>query len=265
MTSNQLKIMALICMIVDHIGYYFDFILPPQLGEILRIIGRISMPIFVFLLVQGYLHTKNISKYLIRLGILAFITQFFIWGLASMNKIYLPGYISTIGQYLNILCSFVLTLIILICIDKKLKLFSIPKKEVDRNAKTRKINTILEIIIRIFFIGVILICYHVLLFDYGMVVPGLGCCFYFAEKIKEKSIPKSNMIYNIILIITLLLFSLISNKYQLFSLLCIPFLLLYNGKLGKKSKKLQLAFYAIFPLQHLLLYLLAMFTYSSIL
>ena len=62
LTSNDLKIVAIITMLIDHIGYYLYPNLNLETYVAFRIIGRISMPIFAFLIVQGFLHTKNIKK-----------------------------------------------------------------------------------------------------------------------------------------------------------------------------------------------------------
>lgn len=57
-------------MLVDHIGeVFFPNIL------VLRIVGRISFPIFAFLIVEGYFHSRNLRKYFIRLGFLAIISE----------------------------------------------------------------------------------------------------------------------------------------------------------------------------------------------
>lgn len=65
-----LKMIAIVTMLIDHIG----FVLLPQY-EILRIIGRISFPIFAYTLVEGFIHTRDVKKYLIRLGTLALISE----------------------------------------------------------------------------------------------------------------------------------------------------------------------------------------------
>ena len=59
LSGNQLKLIALITMTIDHIGAY----LLPQY-RILRIIGRISMPIYAFMIAEGCHYTRNKAKYL---------------------------------------------------------------------------------------------------------------------------------------------------------------------------------------------------------
>ena len=58
-TNNQLKIIAMVSMLCDHIGILFF----PGL-EIFRIIGRIAFPIFAFMIAEGCRYTKNRAKYL---------------------------------------------------------------------------------------------------------------------------------------------------------------------------------------------------------
>lgn len=69
-----LKIIACISMTFDHIGIFLDMYIGQQIGTLItvfRIIGRLSFPIFAFLIVEGALHTKNLKKYLFRIGIMA--------------------------------------------------------------------------------------------------------------------------------------------------------------------------------------------------
>lgn len=65
-----LKMIAIVTMAIDHIGA----VLFPQY-EIFRIIGRIAFPIFAFTLVEGFLHTRNVKEYMMRLGLLAIISE----------------------------------------------------------------------------------------------------------------------------------------------------------------------------------------------
>ena len=70
LNSFQLKCIAVITMIIDHTGA----VLFP--GELMfRYIGRISFPIFCFLLTEGFFHTKDVRKYMLRLGIFAVVSE----------------------------------------------------------------------------------------------------------------------------------------------------------------------------------------------
>ena len=59
-SSFDIRIIAIITMIIDHIGYFFYYALENNEYDILRSIGRISMPLFAFLIYQGYKHTKDL-------------------------------------------------------------------------------------------------------------------------------------------------------------------------------------------------------------
>lgn len=70
LSGFYLKVIALITMVVDHIGVVFY----PDCNW-LRVIGRIAFPIFAFLLVEGYFHTSDVKKYIMRMATLAFISE----------------------------------------------------------------------------------------------------------------------------------------------------------------------------------------------
>jgi len=65
-----LKWIAIITMTVDHVGA----ILYPEF-TVLRFIGRLSFPLFAYLLILGLENTRNIRNYFIRLFIFALISQ----------------------------------------------------------------------------------------------------------------------------------------------------------------------------------------------
>lgn len=69
-SGTQLKIIAVMCMLLDHVG---DVLFPKV--TILRIIGRISFPIFAYLIAEGMVHTSNWKKYMLRLLIFAIISE----------------------------------------------------------------------------------------------------------------------------------------------------------------------------------------------
>ena len=82
MNRNQLKYIAIIAMIIDHIGM---FLLSSGLGDapasqvalyaLLRTIGRLTGPLMLFFLTEGYVHTSSKIKYGIRLLVFGIISQ----------------------------------------------------------------------------------------------------------------------------------------------------------------------------------------------
>ena len=70
LTGNQLKILAMITMTCDHVGLY----LLPQF-PVLRILGRLAMPIYAYMIAQGCRHTHDRRRYLLRLLGLGLLCQ----------------------------------------------------------------------------------------------------------------------------------------------------------------------------------------------
>ncbi len=68
--TQALKILALICMATDHIGAAFF----PGV-TILRVIGRLALPIYAWCLVVGAEYTRNIWKYALRLLVVGAVSQ----------------------------------------------------------------------------------------------------------------------------------------------------------------------------------------------
>ena len=70
LSNFWLKVIALLTMTIDHLG----FLLPrfnPELANVFRYIGRLALPLFCFMIVEGAIHTKNFKKYALRLGVTA--------------------------------------------------------------------------------------------------------------------------------------------------------------------------------------------------
>lgn len=90
MTSFGLKILALIFMVIDHIGIFIPF------APIwFRYIGRLSAPIFIFTMVCGFSYTRNKKVYLIRMylfglgmAIMDYILNYFNKGDKVTNNIF---------------------------------------------------------------------------------------------------------------------------------------------------------------------------------
>ena len=71
MTSFVLKIIACFTMFIDHVGYIvFD-----GHSSWFNYVGRLAFPIFAFQISEGYIHTHDVKKYLLRLILFAFISQ----------------------------------------------------------------------------------------------------------------------------------------------------------------------------------------------
>ena len=73
LNRNQIKYIVIAAMLIDHIAWAF---VPTAslLGQIMHFVGRLTGPTMVYFLVEGYLHTRNVKKYAIRLGTFALIS-----------------------------------------------------------------------------------------------------------------------------------------------------------------------------------------------
>lgn len=94
-SGSVLKWAAVLTMLADHLGaslleaWMLDYWGGSRLGEyfsgqgqmihqidqVLRWIGRPAFPIFCFLLVEGFLHTRSVRRYAVRLGSFALISE----------------------------------------------------------------------------------------------------------------------------------------------------------------------------------------------
>lgn len=82
MNGSVLKIIALVTMCIDHVGASVLRAMwqngHPEVYSVyavLRHIGRVSFPIFIFLLIEGFLHTRNKKNYAIRLFIFSLVSE----------------------------------------------------------------------------------------------------------------------------------------------------------------------------------------------
>lgn len=92
-SGSQLKWIAIIAMLLDHtakINSFHPFFthsvpfenetssliqLSQEIFPIFILIGRLAFPLFCFLLVEGFIHTSNTKKYLIRLCLFALVSE----------------------------------------------------------------------------------------------------------------------------------------------------------------------------------------------
>lgn len=100
-SGSTLKLIAVVTMLIDHIGaaVLARLLMVNGMNELdpnntsavlqwlsdngtlywtytaLRMIGRVAFPIFCFLLVEGFIHTHDVKKYALRLGLFALISE----------------------------------------------------------------------------------------------------------------------------------------------------------------------------------------------
>ena len=99
LSGNVLKIIAMISMLIDHVGYY---LFPSLLA--LRAIGRLAFPIFAYMIAEGCTHTRNRWRYFLTvagIGIVCQTTAFLVAG----------------SLHLEILCTFALAIATVFCLD----------------------------------------------------------------------------------------------------------------------------------------------------
>ncbi len=123
LSGSTLKIIACISMFIDHATLilwhgYRDYISTLDYDSIMffkhiydtgRAIGRAAFPIFCFLLVEGFFHTRNVYRYFVRLLVMALVSEHAFNLLASD----MPRYPEDQNVYFTLLIS----LLVMICID----------------------------------------------------------------------------------------------------------------------------------------------------
>ncbi|MCD8181054.1 MAG: conjugal transfer protein TraX [Firmicutes bacterium] len=209
-TQNQLKVIAAILMTADHIGAE----LFPEL-DILRIIGRLSLPIFAFFIYEGCKYTHSKPKYLARI---------FVLGLLCMAVYYIyDGKI-----YGNIL----ITMSLSICVIYALQFF---KSQIHGGNRIFGAAVAAGCIC-----GAGIVC-RIIHIDYGfcgVLLPAFAEIFG-GYSSRNKHMPLLGFS------IGLLLLSRQWGGDQYISLLSIPLLAAYNGERGKR--KMKYFFYWFYP------------------
>ena len=220
LTNNQLKIIAMISMLIDHVGLVFF----PN-NPVFRYIGRLSFPIFAFMIAEGCRYTKNRKKHLATILSMAITYQL-------VYLIFLKD------LYQGILVTFSLSIISIYSIEGFIRNKKLPYR--------------LAMIASLLFVIIWGVVFPILFknegfaVDYdvwGIVLPIL---IYFMPDKKRKLIA---------LAILLISMSLLSNSIQWYSLFALPLLLLYNGKRGKAN--LKYLFYIFYPLHLVIIYAVA--------
>lgn len=74
LSGSALKVIAMICMVIDHIALYL-MEHGTVLYETMRCIGRIAFPVFAFLIAEGFIHSRSRYRYFFTLLGFAVISE----------------------------------------------------------------------------------------------------------------------------------------------------------------------------------------------
>lgn len=74
-----MKWIAVLLMVLDHIGYYFEGLMPDTAVFVLRVVGRLAFPLFAYSVAAGYLRTSSKQKYFWRMLSFAFLTELLLY------------------------------------------------------------------------------------------------------------------------------------------------------------------------------------------
>ncbi len=237
LSSFALHILAMGFMLCDHL---WATLIPGN--QWLTIVGRLTFPIYAFMIVEGYYHTSDLKKYIKRLLIFAILSEI------PFNLMYAASFIYPFQQ--NVMWTFLLGIFCMKKVDKA--------KEKYRDWK--KIPVIAAWVALFYIIGQItFVDYH----GYGVLMIML---FYFlrGNSLLCRLGQLAGMIYiNAYMVKGLnIMIELGGNSIevpqQAFAVFALIFIWLYKGRQGYHNKVVQYIFYAFYPVHMLILGLLSM-------
>ena len=223
--------MAMAFMLCDHL---WGTVIPGN--DWLTCIGRLTFPIFAFMLVEGYFHTKNLKKYILRLIVFALISEI-PFNLAIGSSLFYP-------VHQNVLITFLIA-ILLIHLNEKVRLRG--------NFLLRTLTALGTIIL-----GIIAGILTFADYNYAGILTVLVFYFFRGKKWWCFLGQLVCLIYINIEILGGLVyeFTLFGTSFsfhqQAFALLALIPIWLYRGKQGYHSKAMQFINYAFYP-AHLLI------------
>lgn len=264
-----LKYLAMFLMILDHIEYFFEF--TGKVPLFFTWLGRISAPLFLFCLIEGFVHTHDRWKYFLRIYVIAIgmgLIQFSFYNIGR-------GLVRPDGFFPQnqMLASFSILLVVLQgldwCRQKKwlpglcavilpiiLPFLAIP---LFTNPKTGFLAN---------FLCFSILPLHSFIMDGGTGILLMGIVLYlFHKHPKRQAIAFVIMvilfdIVRLILMVPSLTFvDFFTEAYQWMEIFAVIPMLCYNGQRGKGSKKL---FYWFYPVHIYVLYALSFFLYPLI-
>lgn len=221
MSTFLIKTLALITMVIDHLGFYL--IKDEELYTIFRLIGRISAPLFFFAFTIGFINTSNRIKYIKRLFLFSIIM--FVGN--NLISILFNKYI-----YSNIFITLLLSALFL--------------ENIEHN-KNKKTKILINLIIIILFSYV----------EYSYLALFCICIFYFYNKsvLSFKKLKCDICLLISYLLVTILYCIITQNYIQIFMIVSIIPILYYNGKKGYNNKFIKY-FYYIFYVLHIWIFAL---------
>lgn len=247
MTSNFLKIIAVIAMFIDHFAI-IGVNNSTDVYHLMRKIGRIAFVIYAFLACVAMYNTRNPVNYLLRTLIMAIIFQIFVIISRRFQNAIDPFYLN----------------IFFVIFFGTLTIYSLQK-----NLFIGMGVFVLVVLTYFVYINFDLLfkTKQLLMFkiDYSLygyfVITSMGICFYFWKKM-------STILFKTVLITTFITINILfyifafSNIYlanvwnisntQIYSLSAIPFFLFYNHKDHYKNKYIKWSFASAYPLSFLI-------------
>lgn len=233
LNSNELELVAIIAMTVDHIAWaMFDGYPTAPLPIFMHIIGRLTCPIMCYFIAEGYHYTKNINKYTFRLFAFAFISHFtYIFASNAFVdfKSFIPFYYGDFLNQTSVMWSLAWGLVML------------------RIADSKKIKLACKVLL------IVLICIITLPSDWSCIAS--LCIMAIGTNRGNFKKQMAWMIFYVALY-SLVYFFAIDKVYgvlQMGIILSIPIIAMYNGSRGKNEKinKFMKWFFYIFYPAHL--------------
>ncbi len=271
-----LKIIALFTMTLDHIAVVATYFgIGNTVFDIFMILGRISLPLFCLLIVEGVLHTKSFKIYALRLGVMALLISTFLA---------IVGYIPSLGleqakSFGNIFLDLLIgaTFIYFIKKDGLKKLLSLlPLLFVSLSFAANKYEATTGAVVHWFpfflrtqydfisfaFILVFYLAYLIkdIYFKARTSNEGVSIDLYAGTDIERVVINTISFVLFITIVLLFHVFSgVLTAKYydtQIFALFAGAFVLLYNGQRGYNSKYFQYGGYIYYPIHILVIALI---------
>ena len=223
MSRNTLKIIALVSMVLDHIGN----VLFPEI-IVFQVIGRIAFPLFAFFIAEGYYYTKNKGRYARLLFIFAIIS----WVPYNLAFDY-PMY------KINVLGVFLISILGMFIIDQ---------------IKSSVSYKFMFAMIFVFYILMCLVVDLLALAPEGIVGISLPIVIYATRNKKTLQMFCMGIMLVIMSLIVWSVYGLKQGMIQLLALLSIVLLCMYNGEKGKTN--LKYLFYVSYPTHLFVLWLI---------